>query len=310
MASSYLAVGYECNHNCICCPLTTYDRLHKRLDIEEIKERLNLIRKKEGENHIVLSGGEPMMHPDFIKILEYVRDIGFYVTVLSNSSQCRNKEFAQYIKEIMPEKRISIVTAVHSSVPAIHDRITGMPGSLLETLEGLDHLVEIGIPVTIKHIFNRISLHTLYDTFCYLEEHYPPQVCFHFCTMDYSGRAEKNVKELFVSMKEIQQPFEQVLDYLEAKMVKKRKISIMESPLCLTDPYYWKYYNIASGNLETYIAPNTDEKQAIYNLQSECGTFFEACKRCAVRKWCSGTWKSACRYCQKGFLRPIINLKY
>lgn len=309
MNSSYLAVGYECNHNCICCPLTTYDRLHRKLELEEIKERLNLIQKKEGENYIVLSGGEPMLHPDFIKILEYARDTGFYVTVLSNSSQCKDKEFAQHIKEIMPEKRISIVTAVHSSDPAIHDRITGVSGSLLETLEGLDHLVEVGIPITIKHIFNRISLYTLYDTFCYLEEHYPPKVSFHFCTMDYSGRAEKNVEDLFVSMEEIQQPFEQVLDYLETKMAKKRKISIMESPLCLTDPYYWKYYNMASGNLETYIAPNTDEKQAIYNVQSECGAFFEPCRKCAVQKWCPGTWKSAYRYCQNGFLRPVYNLK-
>ncbi|MDO4340836.1 MAG: radical SAM protein [Eubacteriales bacterium] len=309
MNSSYLAVGYECNHNCMCCPLTTYDRLHRRLDFEEIRERIGLIGGDSTKNHIVLSGGEPMLHPDFLKILEYLQNTGFYVTVLSNSSQCRNEAFVRSIKDVMPEKKFDIVTAIHSSIPARHDKITGTQGSLLETLEGLDHLVEYGIPVTIKHIFNQISLPSLYDTFCYLEAHYPPNVSFQFCTMDYSGRAGKNIEKLFVSMDEIQKPFERVLDYLEKRMEKNREISVIESPLCLTDPYYWKYYNVASGGLNTYIAPNTDDKKAEYNVKSECGSFFAPCRDCSVQGWCAGTWRSAYQYRQSGLLRPFCNIK-
>lgn len=309
MGSSYLAVGYECNHNCVCCPLTTYDRLHKRFAFTEIKERVGLIERDEGRNHIVLSGGEPMLHPDFLKILEYLQDADFYVTVLSNSSRCRDAAFVRDIKAVMPEKKFDVVTAVHSSTPDVHDRITGVQGSLLETLEGLDHLVEYGISVTVKHIFNRISLPTLYDTICYLERHCPPNVSFQFCTMDYSGRAGKNIKDLFVSMAEIQQPLERVLDYLETRMVKKRKISVMESPLCLSDPYYWKYFNTAFGQLSSYIAPNTDEKKVEHGVESECGTFFEPCRDCIVQKWCAGIWRSAYRYQQNGLLRPVCNTK-
>ena len=98
------------------------------------------------------------------------------------------------------------------------------------------------------------------ETFQYLEEHYPPQVGFQFCTMDYSGRAGKNIKELFVTMEDIREPVEKMLDYLEMRMVKKRNISFIETPFCLTDPYYWKYFNNASNGLDTYIAPNTDER--------------------------------------------------
>lgn len=305
MSSSYLALGYECNHNCICCPLTTYDRLHKRLSFEEIKERIDFIRQDSEERHIVLSGGEPMLHPEFLKILELVGCAGFHMTVLSNSSQCRNIRFVESIKNVMPDHRFDIVTAIHSSDPAVHDRITGTKGSLLETLEGLDNLVSAGIPVTIKHIFNRISLPDLMETFRYLEEHYPPHVGFQFCTMDYSGRAGKNIDQLFVSIEELQSPVEELLDFLEMRMSKKRRISFIESPLCMTDPYYWKYFNTASNGLDTYIAPNTDEKQASHDVISECGTYFEPCKRCAVNKWCAGTWKSAYDYRKDSLLKPI-----
>lgn len=305
MGSSYLALGYECNHNCICCPLTTYDRLHKRLSFGEIKERISLIRQDNEKSHIVLSGGEPMLHPEFLNILELVGNAGFHVTVLSNSSQCRNMGFVERIKNVAPADRFDLVTAVHSSNPAIHDKITGKRGSLLETLEGLDNLVSAGIPVTIKHIFNRISLPSLMETFQYLEAHFPPQVGFQFCTMDYSGRAGKNAGQLFVSIEELQEPVEILLDFLEMRMSKKRRISFIESPLCMTDPYYWKYFNPRAGGLDTYIAPNMDEKQASYDVVSECGAYFEPCKICAVNKWCAGTWKSAYDCRKEGLLRPI-----
>ena len=309
MGTSYLAVGYECNHKCMCCPLTTYDRLHKRLKFEEIVECVALIKKSNTANHIVLSGGEPMLHPDFFKILEYVVKQGFYITVLSNSSMCSNREFVRKLRSIIPDNRFDIVTAIHSSTPAIHDRITGVEGSLLETLEGIDNLVDNGIPVTIKHIFNQISLSTVVETFQYLEKHYPPQVAFQFCTMDYSGRAGKNIEELFVPMEEIRKSLEVLLDYLQTRMVKKRKVSLIETPLCLLDPYYWKYFNNASAGLDTYIAPNTDSRRADFDVQSECGAYYEPCEKCAVQKWCAGTWKSAYNYRQGGMLNSISNVK-
>lgn len=307
MGTSYLAIGYECNHQCLCCPLTTYDRLHRRLSLGEIKERVALIARKGEQPHIVLSGGEPMLHPEFIKILEFMVEEGFRITVLSNATCCRNIEFVKMIKKVIPESGFDIVTAIHSSTPAIHDRLTGVEGSLLETLEGVDHLVEEEIPVTIKYIFNQVSLPTLEETFKYLEEHYPPQVGFQFCTMDYSGRAWKNVQELFVTMEKIKEPVEHMLDYLETRMVKKRNISFIETPFCLTDPYYWKYFNNASNGLDVYIAPNTDERQADYEVCSECGPYYEPCEKCMVRKWCAGTWRTAYRYCQTGLLKPICN---
>lgn len=308
MGSLYLAVGYECNHSCRCCPLTTYDRLHKGLSYDEIVRRLILARQEGAVNHIVLSGGEPMLHPDFLRILELVSKDNS-VTVLSNASQCQKREMAKAMREAVPKGRLEIVSAIHSSTPAVHDGITGVKGSLMATLEGLDHLVEEGISITVKHIFNRATLPTLMETFQYLERHYPPEVSFQFCTMDYSGRAGKHAGELFVSMEAIQRPFERVLDYLETGMTIKRNISIIEAPLCLTDPYYWKYYGVASRGLDAYIAPNTDEREADYHVSGECGPYFEACGSCAVQEWCAGIWRSAYRYGGESLLRPIDAIK-
>lgn len=305
MNSSYMAIGYECNHKCLCCPLTTYDRLHRRLSYEEITERVRQIQPEEGQKHIVISGGEPMLHPDFFRILEFLAEEHFQVTVLSNSTRCTDRAVVNELCKTAPAGHFDIVTAVHSSWPDIHDRLTGVKGSLLETLEGLDHLVEAEIPVTIKHIFNRISLPTLNDTFTYLETHFPPQVGFQFCSMDYSGRAGKNADKLYVTMEEIQPHIESVLDYLEKQSGRKRQITFLETPFCLTDPYYWRYFTAASRGLKAYIAPNTEKKEVNFGVGSECGPYFKPCSRCGMRAWCQGTWKSAYNHAPDGLLRPV-----
>lgn len=305
MSSSYLAVGYECNHNCVCCPLTTYDRLHKRLAFDEIESRLNEIDGGK-EKHLVLSGGEPMLHPQFKKIVELARDKGFCITVLSNVSLCKDKEFVENLTKYIPKANFEIVTAVHSSYPEVHDGITGVKGSLLDSLEALDNLVSAGISVTVKHIFNKKSIGTLQETIQYLEQHYPPQVGFQFCTMDYCGKAGKNADELFITMDEIKPHIESVLDYLELHSSKKRDVSIIESPLCMTDPYYWKYYRCSGNKLDGYIAPNTDGKSVCFQVESECGSYYPVCESCSVKSLCSGTWRSAYRYYGEKILKPIV----
>lgn len=307
MSSSYLAVGYSCNHKCICCPLTTYNTLHKPLTLEEIKKIVSGPEFQVEPKHIVISGGEPMLHPDFFEILDYIFKKEFAITIFTNSSQCAKKDFVAKIKSIVPNGRIDIVTAIHSNVPAIHDKITGISGSLFETLEGLDNLIDVGIPITIKNILSKPGLKTLQQTFMYLDEHFPTKTSFQFCSMDYSGKANKNADELFVTMEEIQPYLEETLDYLE---VKERNMSIIETPLCSTDPYYWKYFETKKDNLDIYIAPTEGENYLSQNFDSQCGAYYKECDQCSVQKWCPGTWVTAYNYRQKGLLSPIcINLE-
>lgn len=289
MGSSYLAVGYECNHQCICCPLTTFDRLHKKIELEDIKARIEMIPLTT-TNHIVLSGGEPMLHPDIFNILDYLAEKHFSITILSNSSKCKNKAFA---KQFSQYNQLEIVTAIHSSSPMLHDEMTGVSGSLLETLEGLDNLVENGIPITVKHIINAKTLPTIIDTFDYLEKHFPPLVSFQFCSMDYSGRAEKNRSGLFVSRQEFVSGLENVLDLLESRMSRKRRITVIETPYCFADPYYWKYFEGSTEKLLSYIAPNIDDRDIAYEVDSACNTGYPQCQICSVQKYCSGIWSSA-----------------
>ena len=76
------------------------------LDFEKIKNSLISI-KKENLNSIYLTGGEPLMHPDFNKILRMCLKVS-NVTVLSNGVMINDKK-ARFLRKIDDESKFETI---------------------------------------------------------------------------------------------------------------------------------------------------------------------------------------------------------
>ena len=143
MVSSYVALGYKCDHNCMNCPLSTYDRLHGQLDEKILMKHIEELSKNKDELNITLSGGEPTMNPHFFEVLEILGKANAYINILSTATRCKDKEFVDRIIKSLGEgydfRRLNYISALHSSNQAIHDKLTGKEGSQLETLKGLEN---------------------------------------------------------------------------------------------------------------------------------------------------------------------------
>jgi len=323
MISSYIALDYKCNHNCICCPISTFDKMYAPLRYEILEKQIidlcNSVDKcLKSKIHIVISGGEPTINKDFLPFLKLLFINKIHVTVLSNASSCADNDYVNKLLELLntheANDKFNYVSAIHSLDAVLHDKITNVSGSLAQTMKGLDNLIKVGISVTVKHIMNKMTYESMPETFSYLDKHFPENVRFQFCNMDYCGKCLKNLDDLFLTLDKIQPYFEKTLDLLEVENIKRkshisqqlRKISIIEVPLCMTDPYYWKYYKVPKGNLSVYIAPNDKNiENKSLDVQSECGTYYEPCIACDVKNWCQGVWRSAYRIAGESLLRPI-----
>ena len=318
---TYIALGYACNHSCSCCPLTTFDRLHSQLSVEELQAKVALLLEgtsNSNEQNVVLSGGEPFLHPAFYDLLKKLLGAGINVTVLTNATQIATPGAQAKISDILlfPQEkrpRLRIVAAVHSSDNVIHDRITGCEGSLWDTIKGLDFAVKNDLDVTVKVILSKANAETLIDTIAYLDEHFPTNVTIQFCGMDYSGRAAKNLDKLLISFTEIQEKLEATLDYLVEKNNTRlqknkpvRKVSIIELPLCACDPYYWRFFSMPPQEQKQYIAPNDAARQmpTLSTANAQCGCFYEECQNCKAKRYCSGTWRTTYRFVNN-CLRPF-----
>ena len=311
---AYLALGYKCNHSCKCCPLTTYDRLHAEFTKEEIFERIYSIQIKQeadSQKNVTVSGGEPFLNENAFLVLKELLANNVRVTVLTNATCLSLSDYQKQLKSLIQQyknKYFRIVTAIHSSNNEKHDYLTNCDGSFWETIKGLEFASSLPISVTVKIIINKLNYTDLKNTVAYIDEHFPMNVDIQFCGMDYSGRAEKNVGELFIGFREIQPYFEEAIDFimnLNSKREPQRKISVMELPLCLCDPYYWSGFLVPSKQKSFYLAPNADSKEKTVFAEPQCGAFYNECENCKVNHICYGTWKSTYRI-KNDLLRTIL----
>ena len=81
---------------------------------------------------INITGGEPLMYPDFFNFTEYVRDSGFNWGMTSNGTLI-TKEVAHRLAEA-GMKTISVSI---DGLPETHDRYRGFPGGYKKAMEGI-----------------------------------------------------------------------------------------------------------------------------------------------------------------------------
>ena len=77
-------ISTECNQQCLFCSVPKGPAENPSL--KEIKKRI-IDLKKLGTNDLFITGGEPLIHPQIITILEFAKKIGFNeITIQSNAS--------------------------------------------------------------------------------------------------------------------------------------------------------------------------------------------------------------------------------
>ncbi len=141
----YVYLSSSCNLRCRHCwitpefsgdtpvPGTTVDitTLHKA--VNEAKT-LGLSSAK-------LTGGEPMLHPQFLDVVDMLSSEGLSLIMETNGTLI-TPEIARHLKEKTRMNFISL--SIDSPVPEEHDAFRGVKGAFQRTLAGVDALVDAG----------------------------------------------------------------------------------------------------------------------------------------------------------------------
>lgn len=135
LQSVLIELTTKCNERCIHCyiPGTYKIDLMKK---EKVISLLNELREMNVLN-VTLTGGEPMIHPDFISILRLCKELNFSVNILSNLT-CLTDEI---LIELANNKLVSVQTSLYSLNPDVHDSITLKKGSWDKTFSAIKQLL-------------------------------------------------------------------------------------------------------------------------------------------------------------------------
>lgn len=94
-----------------------------------------------GLQSVKLTGGEPLLHPEFMRLVDLLKDRKVRLTIETNGTLV-TAELAQGLKERAVLSDISV--SLDGSREEIHDPFRGVPGSFARTIAGIGALVAAG----------------------------------------------------------------------------------------------------------------------------------------------------------------------
>ncbi len=107
-----------------------------------------------GTLFLTITGGEPMVRPDFFEILESARQRGFSFILFTSGTRI-TPEAAGRLSDLCPQR---VEISLLGGQPATHDRITRVQGSFAKVLDGVRLLRARGIPVQLKTTWMRDNI--------------------------------------------------------------------------------------------------------------------------------------------------------
>jgi len=155
-----LELTARCNLNCRHCyinlPSGDPEAKKKELSFSEIQgivdEAISL-----GALWCLITGGEPLLRPDFAEIYLWLKKKGLLVSVFTNATLITEK-YLELFKKFPPR---DIETTIYGATEETYEKVTRRPGSFRTFLRGLNRLIESGIKVRLKTMALRSNLHEL-----------------------------------------------------------------------------------------------------------------------------------------------------
>lgn len=150
-------VGFACNNRCLFCA-----QGHKRegcahVPFDELRARMTEGRRTSDE--LVLTGGEPTIHPRIVELVSEARAMGYkQIQVQTNG---RRLAYDTFVDSLVEAGATEFSPALHGPTADIHDRLTRAPGSFRQTVAGIRNVRKRGLPIVTNSVVVRENVRYL-----------------------------------------------------------------------------------------------------------------------------------------------------
>ncbi len=166
-ARGLLRVNGHCNMSCAFCFV---DRTVPDFATDELRKVIDGFADG-GTRHLVLSGGEPTLHPDLDALIAHGRARSFdTIEIQTNGVRAADLEYAQKLVDAGLTK---VSVSLHSVDPERSDRITKLPQAFGKTVRALHNFRKLGVQTQIAHVITKNNFRELPDTFRFFAKEFP-----------------------------------------------------------------------------------------------------------------------------------------
>ncbi len=283
----YLQVVRHCNHYCGFCsnPSTPFEHTLEsmRLLVDDLCAR--------GYFGVVLTGGEPSLHPELPAITRYAKGRGLHVRMITNGHRMAQPEFAQAVADAGLDL---VHVSIYSVRPEVERRLRGAEGTLGLALAAVENAHRAGVEVNVNCVINRHNADHLDENVEYLIEHHPYVRHYVWNNLDPSmGRAEVNQAEFVPTLRSFEASLHRALGLLYRS---GRTFRVERVPLCYMTDFAWASTETRKiVKAEERVVHFLDEKQTIRQTDWE-HQYAEVCSVCSLRPICGGLFDRGAAY--------------
>lgn len=298
LTNLHIEITSKCNERCVHCYIPHEYKCYVMApdmfyNILEQCRKMNLL-------HLTISGGEPMLHREFVKFLKKCNEYNFSVNVLSNLTLLDDTILA----EMKRNKLLSVQASLYSMDANIHDTITQQVGSFEKTKNGIMMLWENDIPVQISCPILKQNVDSYMDVVQWGKElnintstDYVIIGCYDHTIQNLQNRLSINDIKRIMNHMIASDP--QYLNKLKADAGKKEDMkpddyicSVCHSSICIAEngTVYpcagWRSYIV--GNIaETSLYDIWNHSKKVQYLRSIRRRDFPQCIQCPDNKFCT-----------------------
>jgi radical SAM protein with 4Fe4S-binding SPASM domain len=256
--------------------------------------------KKMNLLHLTLSGGEPMMHNNFIDYIKKCNEYNFSVNVLSNLTLLNEA----IMEEMKRNRLLSVQVSLYSMDANIHDAITQVKGSFQKTKKAILKLWENDIPLQISCPIMKQNINCYNDVIDWGKAHninvgsdYVIIARYNHTTQNLSNRLSVNDVKEIIGHKIVNEP--KYLELMEKEAKKKNNMnpddfvcSVCHSSICIADNgnVYpcagWQDYVVGNIN-ETSLKDIWNNSIKVQYLRSLRRRDFPKCIQCPENEYCT-----------------------
>lgn len=125
-------------------------------------------------NALLLSGGEPLLHPQLPQILQRATDKGLKVTISTNGTRI-TPDMARMFKEL----GVAYVGISLDGIGAVHDKFRGVQGAFDGAIRGFKLCEEVGQKTGLRLTLTRNNVQSMEQILNFIEQEGIQRVCFY-----------------------------------------------------------------------------------------------------------------------------------
>lgn len=168
LRSLFLELTVLCNEHCRHCGSQCGDVFNEKpLSLEEYKKILDDVKRDFDitKLRLCVTGGEPLLYPDFFELMEYAHKLGYTWGMTTNGTLI-TKETAEGLKKV----GMCTISVSVDGLKETHDWFRESPGSYEKTMAGIQNLLAVNgfkhVQITtVVHHKNYSELEEMYDIF-------------------------------------------------------------------------------------------------------------------------------------------------